>query len=120
MAAGQNERLAYQPIPSSSLSDLRTRMPFPEWTDYVEPENLRLSRRIVRDLIDDLITLEGSGDEVAMLDAFRRAVGRFNATEDGDDPFIATIEREDICERLFEAAEAAGLTDYDVASWRDW
>jgi hypothetical protein len=120
MAANKEERFGYRTTTSSSLSDLRRQTPFPDWTRLPSPANKRLSRRIVRDLIDDLIALEGSGDEPAMLDAFRRAVERFNATEESDEPFIETEEREDICGLLHDIAEAAGLADLDVTSWRDW
>jgi hypothetical protein len=110
----------YQPLPARSLREIRVEKPFTDWSGYTSPANLRLARRIVRDLIDELIALEGAGDELAQLDAFRRAVVRFNAADNGDDPFIETVEREDICDLLGDIADAAGLTDYDVTSSRDW
>jgi hypothetical protein len=119
-AATQEARFGYQPAVLPSLQEMRRRTPFPNWSGLPSPANIRRSRRIVRELIDDLIALEGSGDEVAMLDAFRRAVERFNAAEESDDPFIETVEREDICEVLDDIADAAGLSDYDVCAWRDW
>jgi predicted house-cleaning noncanonical NTP pyrophosphatase (MazG superfamily) len=103
---------------SVSLDDLRKRKFFADWSDYVEPANLRKARRVVRDLIDELIALQGS-DQVATFDAFREAVERLNAA-DMEDQFIDTIEREDLCDVIDQIAAAAGLDDYDVTAWRDW
>jgi hypothetical protein len=119
-AAAREAHDGYQGLSKVSLRELSQRTPFADWSGHPSPANIRLARRIVRELIGELLALDGSGDEVAMFDAFRRAVNRFNATEDSDDPFIETVEREDICVALHEIAEAAGLTDYDVTAWRDW
>ena len=113
-AASQEWRFGYRRA-CDSLRDLRQRTAFPGWASFVEPADLRLSRRIVRDLIDELIALEHDRDEVTKLDAFRRAVGRFNETD-----FIMTEEREGICEMLDQIADAAGLHDHEVSAWRDW
>ena len=85
-----------------TLEVLRERRAFDDWRGDVEAEDLRTSRRIVRDLIDELIALGPDGDEVSKLDAFLRAVRRFNGTE-----FIETVEREDIGELFHQIAEAA-------------
>jgi hypothetical protein len=112
-----DHRFAYVPL-SVSLGELRGRKFFARWSGYVEPAKLRWARRIVHDLIDELIALQG-GDEVAAFDAFRRAVERLNeADEEGQ--FIDTIEREHLCDALDDVADAAGLHDYDVTAWRDW
>lgn len=110
----QEAQVGYRPLPVG-LEELRRRKPFPNWTGYPAPAEIRLSRRIVRDLLDELIALGQDGDEAEKLDAFRGAVERFNQTD-----FIETVEREDICEALEEIAEAAGLGDYDVTDSRDW
>jgi predicted house-cleaning noncanonical NTP pyrophosphatase (MazG superfamily) len=102
---------------SVSLEDLRQRTFFEEWSEYVEPANLRKARRIVRDLIDELIAAEGN--DVAAFDAFRRAVDRLNDADE-EDQFIDTIEREDLCDVLDQIAAAAGFNDYDLEAWRDW
>jgi hypothetical protein len=119
-AAQQETRFGYQPLSPLSLREMRERKQFTGWSNFVSPENIRRSRQIVRYLIDDLIALEDNGDESTRLDAFRRAVERFNDADERDEPFIMTDEREDICDVLFNIAEAVGLHDYDVASSRDW
>jgi hypothetical protein len=98
-----------------SLEDLREYTHFPYWPGYVEAGDLRLSRRIVRDLIDELIALGPDGDEVTKLDAFRRAVGRFNEAE-----FVGSPERDDIRNLFDRIADAAGLSDHDVIAGRRW
>jgi hypothetical protein len=114
------EETRYGYLPSLSLPELRRVTPFEGWTDYPSRKTLRQARSIVRDLIDELIELEGSGDEASMLDSFRRAVDRFNAIEAGDDPFIESVERDHLCHLFEQIADAAGLSDYDVSAGRDW
>jgi hypothetical protein len=118
-SATEANRIAYLPISRQSLEELRTQTPFAGWAGHVESADLRHSRRIIRDLIDELLALGPDGDEVEKLDLLRRCVERFNAAEENGG-FIDTIEREDICEVLDKIAEAAGLTDYDVSAARDW
>jgi hypothetical protein len=98
-----------------SLEELRGQTHFTAWPGYVEKGDLGLSRRIVRDLIDELIALGPDGDEVTKLDAFRRAVGRFNEAE-----FIGSPERDDIRNLFERIADAAGLSDHDAIAGRAW
>lgn len=114
-SAEHQQQFAYQPLPATSLHEKRRATPLRGWTGSRESEEVRLARRILRDLMDELIALEDDGDEVTRFDAFCRAVNRFNDTD-----FIDTLEREEICEELLDLADLVGLTDYDVASWRDW
>jgi hypothetical protein len=112
-AAEEEARFGYRPLPPA-LEELRKQKVY-AGADYPSPEEIRLSRRIIRDAIDELIALGPDGDEVEKLDVFRRAVERFNETE-----FIDTVERDYLCELFDNIAESAGLTDYDVTAWRDW
>src|SRR5262249_29627175 len=72
--------VAYVPG-SVSLQELRDRTFFAAWSGYVEAASIRKARRIVRDLIDELIAL-GGRDEVAAFDAVRRAVERLNEADE--------------------------------------
>src|SRR5262249_57332337 len=51
-------RFTYVPS-AGSLEELRERKFFAAWSGYVEPAMLRKARRIVHDLIDELIALQG-------------------------------------------------------------
>jgi hypothetical protein len=115
-AAAAQARVAYLPAVGKSLEELREETPFPGWSGYTDPVNLRRARRFIRDGINELLALGPGADDAEKLDVFRRCVERFNAS----DVDIDTIEREDICELLDRIADAAGLTDYDVSAWRDW
>lgn len=117
-AAEHEAQYGYQPLPKRTLEEWRAEKPFADWSGYTPPAGIRESRRVVRDLIDDLIAC--GDDEVRKFDAFRRATERLNDADGRDEPFIETVEREDICELFHHLAEAAGLPDYDVTAWRDW
>jgi hypothetical protein len=60
--------------------------------------------------------------EPVRFDEIRHSVERFNALDEEQEPFIMTIEREDICDLLNELAELIGLDDYDeaICAGRDW
>jgi hypothetical protein len=113
-AARLEAEFGYRPLPQS-LDELRRQRVYPGRNEYPSPEEIRLSRRIVRDLIDDLIALGPDAAEADKFDAFRRAIERFNETD-----FIDTAERDYLGELLGDIGDAAGLTDYDVIAWRDW
>ena len=95
---------------------------FAGWQGYVEPAQLRGSRKIMRQAIDALEALGPEPPEWAVLDVLRRTVERFNELEDETDGFIDTIEREDICERLSDLVHLTGLEGLDELAdyWRDW
>jgi hypothetical protein len=54
--------------------------------------------------------------------ALRRTVERFNEPDEETGGFIDTIEREDICERLYDLVHLTRLEGLDEVadSWRDW
>jgi hypothetical protein len=121
VAAREEERRAYRPLPAQTLEDMRRRAPFAGWAGYVDPPALRGARRIIRETIDALIELGPDAPEPARIDEIRHCVDRFNLLDE-DQQFIDTIEREDISELLDELAGLVGLDDYDDAltGTRDW
>jgi hypothetical protein len=114
LAAREEAEFGYRPLPPS-LDELRRQKVYPEKDPYPSPEEVRLSRRIIRDAIDKLIALGPDAEVAEKFDVFRRAVERFNETD-----FIDTAERDYLGEILGNIGDAAGLTDYDVIAWRDW
>jgi hypothetical protein len=120
-AAQEDHRRSYKPLPAQTLEAFRRQTPFPGWSGYIEPHLLRASRRIIRDAVAALIELGPDAPAPAKLDVFRLGVERFNDL-DGEEQFIDTIEREDICELLDNLAALVDLDDYDdnLTSYRDW
>lgn len=120
-AARERQRRAYEPLLPDTLQDLRLKTPFPGWAGYVKPAALRGSRRLIRDLLDALTALGPEASEPARLDELYQCVERFNLL-DGDDQFIDSIERDDICALLDEIGAMIGLDDYgeDLDGNREW
>jgi hypothetical protein len=120
-ASAEEQRWAYKPWPAQTLEEFRRQTPFADWSGYVEAGPLRGSRRIIRDAVDALIELGPDAPVSAQLDVFRLCIERFNDL-DGEDHFINTIEREDICEVLDRLGELVDLDDYaeELDSGRDW
>jgi hypothetical protein len=71
--------------------------------------------------LDALIALGPRGSEDAARDLLRRCVQKFNRL-DQRDQFICTIEREELCEMLYEIGDLCGLPADEeyVDEWRDW
>jgi hypothetical protein len=91
---------------------------FDGWDEFLSPERVRASEDSVRRLVDDLLALGPEPDERAARSAVDACVRRFNDLDDG---WICTIEREDICEQVGRAVEAAGFEcDEDWLGERDW
>jgi hypothetical protein len=114
-------RRAYKPLSKATLDDLRKR-PFKGWEGFVEPEQLRAARKVIRDTLDALLALGLDAPEPLKINLFHRAVERFNQIDYEGDGWICTIEREDICELLDDLADLVGLEEYDDAltGRRDW
>jgi hypothetical protein len=126
----QQEELARQEAASRpdprllalSWESLRNEKLFAGWQGYVQLGQLRGSRKIMRQAIDALEALGPEPPEWAVLDVLRRTVEHFNALDEETDHFIDTIEREDICERLYDLVHLTGLEGLDEVAdcWRDW
>jgi hypothetical protein len=90
---------------------------FQDW-----PISTRKRRACWRNLaatLDALIALGPRGSVEDATGLLRRCVAKFNRLDDG---FICTIEREELCDILYEVGDLCGLDsgeDY-VDEWRDW
>jgi hypothetical protein len=69
--------------------------------------------------LDALVALGPRGSVKAATDLLRKCVEKFNRLDDG---FICTIEREELCDILYEIGDMCGLNGGDdwVDEWRDW
>ena len=101
-----------------ALKQHRSTRFFEGWDGFVSAERINTSERIGRYLVDTFSTAGPSINEPTVCQAVRYAVARFNEADDG---WIATIEREDICDQLSRVTEIAGFGCED--GWldgRDW
>lgn len=71
------------------------------------------------DTVDALIALGPKADVEDATEVLRRCIERYNELDDG---FICTIEREELCDILYEIGDLCGLDSEDdwVDEWRDW
>jgi len=92
-----------------SLSALRKEKPFASWEGFVDPPIIEKSRKVYEDTIDSLLGLADDAPAEARLAILERYVERFNELDEAHDHFIATIEREDICECFGQIADIVGL-----------
>jgi hypothetical protein len=71
------------------------------------------------DTLDALIALGPKGSVKDSKDVLRRCIERYNELDEG---FICTIEREELCDILYEIGDLCGLgSEGDwVDEWRDW
>jgi len=117
-AAQESYRRAYKPLPARSFEEIRKR-PFKGWETFVDSDALRASRAAVRETINTLLALGPDAAAPLKMNLLHGLIEQFNAIDDG---WISTIEREDICELVYELADLVGLEDYEEAltSRRDW
>ena len=93
---------------------------FEDWP--IDP-GIREARRVnLTGTLDALITLGPEASKEAALGVLRRCVEQFNELDEADEPFIFTIEREALCDVLYEIGDLCGLDSRDewVDQWRDW
>ena len=101
------------------LQMYRERRFFEGWDGYVNDARICAAEACVQKLVDSLLSLGLTPSDAQVKAEVAQCVESFNQLDDG---WIATIEREDIIERLSEIVELAGLDG--AADWidknRDW
>ncbi|MDV3427323.1 MAG: hypothetical protein LIR50_09635 [Bacillota bacterium] len=112
-----------------TLQDMRNNKPTEEWRESLEEgdelfteESITESERALDDFIDGLIALKDDKNEDKIMELVAKVVSEFNTLNDKYDYYIETLEREDLCDFIMEAAQTAGLeTDEDITEeWREW
>jgi len=112
-----------------ALQDLKNNKPTEEWKESLEEgdelfteESITESERTLDDFIDGLIALKDDKSEEKIMELVEKIVTEFNILNDKYDYYIETLEREDLCDFIMEAASLAGLeTDEDITKeWREW
>lgn len=105
-----------------TLKGLRKRRWFAGWRSYVKAALVKECRAIFVETIDALIALGPKPGVRPRIRILRSCIYRLNTLDEQNDHFIATVEREDLCEGFQEIVYACGLHDCpDLAErWRDW
>src|SRR5262249_14220625 len=90
---------------------------FADWP--VSPAVREACWKNLADTLDALIALGPKGSVEGASDLLRLCIERYNKLDEG---FISTIEREDLCEILYEIGDLCGLDNEEewVDEWRDW
>ena len=116
----QQQRDEY--LASITLEALRDHQFFPQWEKYPPKQAVRASRRIMTDTVQQLLDVGPKASESDRMAILQDCIERFNSIDAQMEHFIATVEREDICEEFEAIVHACGLGAHeDLAdAWRDW
>jgi hypothetical protein len=90
---------------------------FDDWP--IEPKQRAACRATLIGCLDALIALGPGAAKDDALDVLRQCIEAYNELDEG---FICTIEREELCDHLYEIGDLCGLKDEGdwVDEWRDW
>lgn len=85
-------------------------------------ENINATNMILDTYINKLKELENNSTEEEILECVKKVVISLNELNDNYDYFIETMEREELCEFIIEAATIAGFeAEEDITEeWREW
>ena len=108
--------------------ELKNNKPTAAWQQRMEDDEIFTVENIkaTDEILDTYINrLEGSVDKMSeqdILEYVQEIVIGLNELNEQFDYFIETLEREELCEFIIKAANAAGLeTEEDITEeWREW
>jgi len=91
-------------------------------------ENCNKAKKIMDDLIDDLVKIGIDANEEMKIEKFKKAVLEYNKLNDANNgEIIETGEREDLCQIMDDIGEASGIVpekygdgDGIASEWRNW
>lgn len=95
---------------------------FPDWHDFPPPKVIRASRAILKEHIDQLLSLGDSATKSKKTIILKSCVEAFNALNDKHNDFVDTDIREDIIVELGRLGRACGLGEIakKIDNWRQW
>ncbi|WP_375346891.1 hypothetical protein ACEWPB_10380 [Priestia megaterium] len=110
------------------MEELKNNKPTAAWQQRMEDDEIFTVENIkaTDEILDTYINrLEGSVDKMSeqdILEYVQEIVIGLNELNEQFDYFIETLEREELCEFIIKAANAAGLeTVEDITEeWREW
>ncbi|MDM8148436.1 hypothetical protein [Priestia megaterium] len=110
------------------MEELKNNKPTAAWQQRMEDDEIFTVENIkaTNEILDTYINrLEGSVDKMSeqdILEYVQEIVIGLNELNEQFDYFIETLEREELCEFIIKAANAAGLeTEEDITEeWREW
>lgn len=103
------------------LKRFRRRPILPGWDRHIDENQLSAVREILRSALDEVIAL-GRRMELEMAEEIlAQAIEQLNELNT-EEPFIFTIEREELCDWLYELGDIIGLESDEewVDEYRDW
>jgi hypothetical protein len=112
-----------------TFEELTKNKPTAEWKqrmdeddDLFTDENINATNEVLDSYINNLKKLGDKPTEEDILECVKEVVIRLNELNDKYDYFIETMEREELCEFIIEAARIAGLeSEEDITEeWREW
>ena len=92
-----------------------------EGDDLFSEENIIETDKLLSSFLDELENMSQQNEET-ILQSVERVVLGLNELNEVYNDFIETLEREELCEFISEAAKTAGLnSDEDITEeWREW
>jgi len=110
------------------MEELKNNKPTAAWQQRMEDDEIFTAENIkaTDEILDTYMNrLEGSLDKMSeqdILEYVQEVVIGLNELNEQFDYFIETLEREELCEFIIKAANAAGLeTEEDITEeWREW
>ncbi|MFK7679865.1 hypothetical protein [Priestia megaterium] len=110
------------------MQDLKNNKPTVAWQQRMEDdeiftvENIKATDEILDTYMNRLKDSVDKMSEQDILEYVKEIVIGLNELNEQFDYFIETLEREELCEFIIKAANAAGLeTEEDITEeWREW
>ncbi|MCF8888866.1 hypothetical protein ACQKGA_10515 [Priestia megaterium] len=110
------------------MQDLKNNKPTLAWQQRMEDdeiftvENIKATDEILDTYMNRLKDSVDKMSEQDILEYVKEVVIGLNELNEQFDYFIETLEREELCEFIIKAANAAGLeTEEDITEeWREW
>lgn len=104
-----------------TLPKVRVAKLFASWKGSVKSGIVKESRALLVTCVDELVALGPKPRKAAKIAVLKKCIEGFNELDARHDGWIATIEREDICDAFQDVVAASGLTEAALADrWRDW
>lgn len=111
-----------------SLAEMKEQNPTKRWEKSMEEgdelfteENIMETRKVLGTYIDSLVSLK-KPQEKEVVGSIKKIILELNAINEKYDYFIETMEREELCEFILEAANKVGYkAEEDITEeWREW